>query len=148
MAVEQAAASLQLTVGADARITKSGKWLRKYKIDELPQLIDVFAGTMSMVGPRPEVPKYIAAYPDDLRTVILSVKPGITDRASLEFRDENALLAQASDPEKEYIEKILPIKQKYYVQYVKQRSLWFDIKIIFQTLYLVFMRNSAPAKAE
>lgn len=148
MTVEQPSSSLQITVGADARITRSGKWLRKYKIDELPQLIDVITGTMSIVGPRPEVPKYIAAYPEDLRTRVLSVKPGITDRASLEFRDENALLATATDPEREYIEKILPIKQRYYLDYVKQRSLWLDIKIILMTVYLVFMRTDPQPNAE
>ncbi len=140
MQAEQPAAAPQITVGRDARITPSGAFLRKYKIDELPQLIDVFIGKMSIVGPRPEVPKYIDMYPAELRRLVLSVKPGITDRASLEFREENDLLASAFDPEKEYIEKILPIKQEYYVRYVKSRNFIDDMKIIFLTLYFVFVR--------
>lgn len=140
MQAEQSATAPQITVGRDARITPSGAFLRKYKIDELPQLIDVFIGRMSIVGPRPEVPKYIDMYPAELRKLVLSVKPGITDRASLEFREENDLLASAFDPEKEYVEKILPIKQKYYVRYVKSRNFIDDMKIIILTLYFVFVR--------
>jgi len=140
MQAEQPVAAPQITVGRDARITPSGAFLRKYKIDELPQLIDVLIGKMSIVGPRPEVPKYIDMYPAELRRLVLSVKPGITDRASLEFREENDLLASAFDPEKEYIEKILPIKQEYYVRYVKSRNFIDDMKIIFLTLYFVFVR--------
>ena len=79
---------LQITVGADVRVTRVGQWLRKYKIDELPQLLDVWLGHMSLVGPRPEVPRYVACYPEDVRIVVLSVRPGITDKASIEFKDE------------------------------------------------------------
>jgi len=140
MQAEQPPAALQITAGIDSRITKSGVFLRKYKIDELPQLIDVFTGTMSIVGPRPEVPKYMDVYPEGLRNIILSVRPGITDWASLEFRKESSLLASADDPEKEYIEKILPIKQNYYLRYVKSRNFIVDMKIIFATLYFVFIR--------
>jgi len=145
MTVRQQQGALQITVGDDARITRSGAFLRKYKLDELPQLIDVVRGCMSIVGPRPEVPRYMAYYPEEARRRILSVKPGITDRASLEFRDENAMLAGAADPEQVYIERILPIKQAYYLQYVQQQSFWFDIKIILQTIYLVFMRNRSAS---
>lgn len=139
MQARQASNCFQITVGADSRITRSGVFLRKYKIDELPQLIDVLAGKMSIVGPRPEVPKYMDIYPKELRRLVLSVRPGITDLASFEFRGESNLLASADDPEKEYIEKILPIKQNYYQEYVNSRSFIGDMKIIFSTLYFVFI---------
>ena len=128
---------MQITVGADQRITGVGFFLRKYKIDELPQLINVLLGDMSLVGPRPEVPKYVAKWPDNVRDEILSVRPGITDFASIEFRDENAQLADADDPEQVYVEKILPIKIDYYLQYVRNRSLWLDIQLIFRTLWAI-----------
>lgn len=125
---------LQITVGADKRVTRVGKLLRKYKLDELPQLIDVWVGAMSLVGPRPEVPQYVAHYPDDLRDLILSVRPGITDRASIEFKDENEILGKAIDPHLAYINEVLPIKIKYYEDYVTDHSLASDIKIIFATI--------------
>ena len=100
----------QLTVAGDARITRVGALLRRTKIDELPQLIDVLRGTMSLVGPRPEVPHYVQHYPPESRERVLSVRPGITDFASLRYRNENALLARASDPEREYVDVILPSK--------------------------------------
>lgn len=125
---------LQITVGADARVTRTGVALRKYKLDELAQLIDVFIGDMSLVGPRPEVPKYVDHYPPESRTIILSVKPGITDWASIQYKDENEILGRASDPHKAYIEEVLPIKIGYYLDYVKNRSLIGDIRIIFATL--------------
>jgi lipopolysaccharide/colanic/teichoic acid biosynthesis glycosyltransferase len=125
---------LQITVGADARVTRVGQWLRKYKLDELPQLLDVWLGHMSLVGPRPEVPRYVACYPADLREVVLSVRPGITDRASIEFKDENEILGRASDPHSAYVNEVLPIKLRYYVNYVAQRSFWSDIGIILMTI--------------
>jgi lipopolysaccharide/colanic/teichoic acid biosynthesis glycosyltransferase len=125
---------LQLTVGVDARVTSAGKCLRKYKLDELPQLLDVWLGNMSLVGPRPEVPRYVACYPPELRDIVLSVRPGITDKASIEFKDENEILGKAADPNKAYIEEVLPIKLKYYVEYVRSRSLWGDINLIFRTI--------------
>lgn len=125
---------LQITVGADARITRTGSALRKYKLDELAQLIDVFIGDMSLVGPRPEVPKYVDHYPPEFRNIILSVKPGITDWASIQYKDENEILGRASDPHKAYIEEVLPVKIGYYLDYVKNRSLIGDIRIIFATL--------------
>ena len=100
----------QITVGADPRITRAGACLRRTKLDELPQLIDVLRGDMSLVGPRPEVPRYVALYPPALRDKVLSVRPGITDLASIEFRDESALLARAADPEREYVEVVMPAK--------------------------------------
>lgn len=134
MATEQEKTSLQITVGADKRITRVGRFIRKIKLDELAQLLDVLIGTMSLVGPRPEVPRYVACYPNDIRDLVLSVKPGITDRASIEFKDESAMLAQARNPESVYIEKILPIKLGYYVDYVNDNSVRGDMKIILATL--------------
>lgn len=125
---------LQITVGADARVTRVGQWLRKYKLDELPQLLDVWLGYMSLVGPRPEVPRYVACYPADVRDVVLSVRPGITDRASIEFKDENEILGRAADPHLAYVNEVLPIKLRYYVDYVAHRSFWSDIGIIFATV--------------
>lgn len=125
---------LQITVGADARVTRVGQWLRKYKLDELPQLLDVWLGHMSLVGPRPEVPRYVACYPADVRDVVLSVRPGITDRASIEFKDENEILGRAPDPHLAYVNEVLPIKLRYYVDYVAQRSFWSDVGIILMTV--------------
>lgn len=126
---------LQITVGADARVTRLGQWMRKYKLDELPQLLDVWSGYMSLVGPRPEVPRYVACYPVDVRDLVLSVRPGITDRASIEFKDENEILARSADPNKAYIEQVLPIKLAFYQEYVKNRSFFGDIGLIFKTIY-------------
>ncbi len=125
---------LQITVGADARVTRAGQWMRKYKLDELPQLLDVWLGNMSLVGPRPEVPRYVYCYPDDVREVVLSVRPGITDRASIEFKDENEILGHAVDPHVAYVQEVLPIKLRYYQDYVARRSFWSDIAIILSTL--------------
>ena len=125
---------MQITVGADARITKIGQWLRKYKFDELPQLIDVWLGHMSLVGPRPEVPRYVACYPAEVRDIVLSVRPGITDRASIEFKDENEILGHAVDPHEAYVNEVLPIKLGYYVDYVKSRSHFGDMLLILKTL--------------
>jgi lipopolysaccharide/colanic/teichoic acid biosynthesis glycosyltransferase len=125
---------LQITVGADTRITRVGAALRKWKLDELAQLIDVFIGHMSLVGPRPEVPKYVAYYPADVRAMVQSVRPGITDWASIKFKDENDMLGQSSDPQSAYINDVLPIKLAYYVEYVRCRTFIGDLKIIFATL--------------
>jgi len=130
----------QITVGADSRITAVGNFLRKYKLDELPQLIDVLVGDMSLVGPRPEVPKYIDCYSDDEKHDVLSIKPGITDNASIEFRDENELLASSKDPEAAYISEVLPKKIALYRKYVKERSFFGDVAIIFKTIFLIIKR--------
>ena len=127
-----------ITVGADVRITRAGAFLRRHKLDELPQLIDVFRGDMSLVGPRPEVPRYVAMYPPSLREKVLSVRPGITDPASLEFRDESGLLARASDPEREYVEVVMPAKLRLAAQYVEQASLATDLQLIGRTVRLLF----------
>lgn len=127
-----------ITVGADRRITSSGAFLRKYKLDELAQLIDVFVGEMSLVGPRPEVPKYVALYPADVRAIVLSVRPGITDLASIEYRDENALLGNSKDAERTYVEEVMPAKLRYCVDYVRTRSFGLDLRIICRTVLAVF----------
>ena len=127
----------QLTVGADARITRAGAVLRRYKLDELAQLLDVLQGSMSLVGPRPEVPRYVALYPAELREKVLSVRPGITDFASIEYRDENALLARAADPEREYVEVVLPAKLQFAARYVDEASLGLDVRLILRTLRLI-----------
>ncbi|WP_235525416.1 sugar transferase [Photorhabdus heterorhabditis] len=130
----------QLTIGHDLRVTNSGRFIRKYKLDELAQLIDVIQGKMSLVGPRPEVPQFMEKYPDDIRHKILSVKPGITDLASIEMIDENQILSQYKDPHQAYIDIIMPIKAKYYLNYINNRSLFYDLKIIFKTIYKVVFR--------
>lgn len=124
----------QITVGGDARITRAGRFLRRSKLDELAQLIDVLQGTMSLVGPRPEVPRYVALYPAALRAKVLAVRPGITDFASLAFRDENERLAAAADPERCYVETILPAKLELAAQYVDRASLRTDLTLILRTV--------------
>jgi lipopolysaccharide/colanic/teichoic acid biosynthesis glycosyltransferase len=124
----------QLTVGMkDNRITRSGYVIRKYKIDELPQLVNVFLGEMSVVGPRPEVPKYVLLYNEEQQNV-LSIKPGITDFASIEYVRENELLSASSDPEKTYIEEIMPAKLELNLKYLREQSFLTDMKIILQTI--------------
>ena len=123
-----------ITVGGrDPRITRSGYFIRKYKLDELPQLINVLVGDMSLVGPRPEVRKYVDLYTDEQQKV-LSVKPGITDYASIEYMDENEILGKSSDPEKTYIEEIMPEKIKYNMKYIQNKNVSEYFKIIFLTL--------------
>ncbi len=123
-----------LTVGnTDTRITKIGYYLRKYKLDELPQLINVFFGEMSVVGPRPEVRKYVKLYINE-QVDVLSVKPGITDYASLKYSNENEILAKFENPEKAYIEKIMPNKLELNLKYIEKNNVFIDIKIIFSTL--------------
>lgn len=129
-----AAPGLPLTVGDDPRITRAGRVLRRTRLDELPQLIDVLRGDMSMVGPRPEVPRYVAHYPPALRERALAVRPGITDPASLEFIDEATLLAEAADPEREYIEVILPAKLQRAADYAERASLATDLALLWRTL--------------
>jgi lipopolysaccharide/colanic/teichoic acid biosynthesis glycosyltransferase len=123
-----------LTVGGkDPRVTKSGYFIRKFKLDEFPQLINVLLGDMSIVGPRPEVPKYVALYNEDQKKV-LSVRPGISDWASIRFSDENELLEKAKNPESLYISEIMPEKLLMNLEYIEKRNLWIDFKIIILTL--------------
>lgn len=130
----------RLTVGVDSRITRSGFFLRKYKLDELPQLIDVLIGRMSLVGPRPEVQEFIDCYPPAVRDKVLSVRPGITDWASIEMVDENQLLAGYDDPRQAYIDIVLPIKQRFYLSYVEQQGFITDVRIIIATILKVISR--------
>jgi lipopolysaccharide/colanic/teichoic acid biosynthesis glycosyltransferase len=124
----------ELTLGnLDPRITRFGRFLRKYKLDELPQLINVLIGDMSFVGPRPEIRKYVDNYTEE-QLVLLSVRPGITDYASIEYADEGEILGKASDPEKEYLEVVLPRKLELGLKYVNERSFLTDIAIILRTL--------------
>jgi lipopolysaccharide/colanic/teichoic acid biosynthesis glycosyltransferase len=131
----------QITVGTDARITASGAFLRKYKIDEFPQFFNVLFGDMSVVGPRPEVPRYVALYPRAVRDVVLSVRPGITDLASIEYRDENALLGASIDPESTYVNKVMPAKLAHCERYVRERSFTGDLRIIARSFMASFARD-------
>lgn len=129
--------SLVTIGGHDSRITHSGYVLRKYKLDELPQLINVFIGDMSLVGPRPEVRHYVDYWtPEQMH--VLDVRPGITDPASIKFRNENDLLEKAENPEEYYINIIMQEKIRLYLEYVENQSLWYDIKLILQTIKVVF----------
>lgn len=122
-----------ITIGEhDSRITRAGYYIRKYKLDELPQLWNVLVGDMSLVGPRPEVRKYVDMYTDEQR-LVLSVRPGITDYASIEYIDENRLLAQAEDPDRTYIEEIMPAKIALNMRYIEHQTLGEYLKIIFLT---------------
>lgn len=124
---------MQITVGKDSRITSVGNFLRKSKLDEFPQLFNVLFGEMSFVGPRPEVPKYVKLY-DDYQKNVLKVKPGITDLASIEYRDESTVLGQSEDPEKAYIEEVLPTKLELNMKYIKKMSVFYDVYLIMKTL--------------
>lgn len=133
MVVDAESLGKQITVGNDARITGIGKFLRKYKLDELTQLINVIKGDMSLVGPRPEVPKYVDMY-NEQQSKVLSVRPGITDLASLRYRDENQLLGGVDDPESFYINIIMPDKLKLNLEYIEKNNVIVDIKIIINTI--------------
>ncbi len=128
------AKGLQISSSDDARITRSGKWLRRTKIDELPQLFNVLFGQMSIVGPRPEVPKYVEMYTEEQRKV-LDVRPGITDLASIEYRHENDIMAQADDKEATYINEIMPAKLELNKKYIEKITLFSDMKLIFKTVF-------------
>lgn len=140
MVVQDEGGQRQITIGADPRITRVGAWLRRTKVDELAQFIDVLQGTMSLVGPRPEVPRYVALYPADVRERVLSVKPGITDLASLTYRDESTLLARAVDPEREYVEVVMPAKLALAARYAEHPSVLTDLTILWRTLCVLLGR--------
>ena len=128
--------SLVTIGGRDPRVTKSGYWIRKFKLDELPQLINVFIGDMSLVGPRPEVRHYVDYWtPEQMH--VLDVRPGITDPASIKFRDENELMEKAEDPEKYYIEVIMQEKIKLYLEYVEKHNFFHDLGLIFKTFWVI-----------
>lgn len=128
--------SLVTIGGRDPRVTRSGYFIRKFKIDELPQLINVFIGDMSLVGPRPEVRHYVDYWTKE-QLHVLDVRPGITDPASIKFRNENELLEKAEDPEKYYIEVIMQEKLRLYLEYVEKHGFWYDIKLIFKTFWVI-----------
>ena len=128
--------SLVTIGGRDPRVTKSGYWIRKFKLDELPQLINVFLGDMSLVGPRPEVRHYVDYWTSE-QMHVLDVRPGITDPASIKFRNENELMEKADDPEKYYIEVIMQEKIKLYLEYVEKHSFLYDIGLIFKTFWVI-----------
>ena len=127
----------QITIGNDNRITKIGHFLRKYKLDEIPQLLNILGGDMSIVGPRPEVPKYVKMYSTE-QLKVLFVKPGLTDYASIEYLDEQKLLGASDDPEKTYIEEVMPAKLKLNLKYINDRTFFLDIKLIFRTIFKLF----------
>ena len=127
----------QVTIGGrDPRVTRSGYWIRKFKLDELPQLINVFLGDMSLVGPRPEVRHYVDFWTTE-QMHVLDVRPGITDPASIKFRNENELMEMAEDPEKYYIEVIMQEKIKLYLEYVEMHNFFFDLGLIFKTFWAI-----------
>lgn len=136
MRVGAAKGSLVTIGGHDPRITRSGYFIRKFKLDELPQLINVFVGDMSLVGPRPEVRHYVDHWtPEQMH--VLDVRPGITDPASIKFRNENELMEQAADPEKYYIEVIMQEKIKLYLEYVEKHNFFYDLGLIFKTFWVI-----------
>ena len=134
-----------LTAGDDARITRAGRMLRRTKLDELPQLVNVVRGDMSLVGPRPEVAKYVALYPPAVRDRVLSVRPGITDYAAIAFRDESSLLGTGADAEETYVSTILPRKLELYERYVATQSLATDIRLIVATFTALIGRGAKPS---
>ena len=128
---------LPITVGRDSRITRVGKILRKTKIDELPQLLNVLKGDMSLVGPRPEVPRYVELFRPDYEH-ILKVRPGLTDLASLKYSDEASILGQSANPERDYVARLLPDKIRLAKEYIQRSSLLFDVKLIVETIIKLF----------
>ena len=147
MVADAPARGRAITCGDDPRITRVGRWLRKCKFDELPQLFNVLWGDMSLVGPRPEVPRYVEQFHDDY-VEVLRVRPGITDLASLRYIDESKILGAAADPEAEYVGRILPAKIALAKTYVHQQSLWLDITVLAKTVLALFgVRVSLPRAA-
>lgn len=134
MVIDADKTGAKVTASHDPRITRIGSLLRKTKIDELPQLFNVLTGDISLVGPRPEVPYYVSKWPDACKKTILSVKPGITDYATLYYNDEQAVLAKAEDPEKVYLKEVMPHKLRMYEQYIEDQNFWLDVRIILATL--------------
>lgn len=140
MRVDAPALGPQVTVGLDPRITRVGHWLRSRRIDELPQFIDVLLGRMSLVGPRPEVPRFVAHYPAALAAQVLAVRPGITDPAALAHLDEASLLAGSADPERTYIDQVLPQKLAMQAKYASNATLWSDLAVLGRTLRVLVSR--------
>jgi lipopolysaccharide/colanic/teichoic acid biosynthesis glycosyltransferase len=145
MSIEAEQKGLLITSANDPRITRIGRLLRKIKLDEMPQLINILKGEMSLVGPRPEVPKYVEFYTDEEKRV-LTVKPGMTDPATIYFRNEEELLANAEDRESFYINEIMPIKLTLYLQYIENTSLIYDIRLIFLEILTIIFPQLAVQK--
>lgn len=131
---------LLITVGEDARITRSGHFLRKYKLDEIPQLLNIIKGDMSVVGPRPEVRRYVDLY-NERQKMVLSVKPGLTDYASIKYISESELLEKSDNPERTYVEEIMPAKLELNLKYIENQSSAEDIRIIFKTLSTIISKK-------
>jgi lipopolysaccharide/colanic/teichoic acid biosynthesis glycosyltransferase len=140
MFVDAASRGPAVTELHDPRVTRAGRCLRHYRIDEIPQLIDVIAGHMSLVGPRPELPRFVAHYPPELRARVLAVRPGITDPAALEFADEAELMAGSADPERTYVDVILPRKLRTQAEYAERATWASDLLTIGRTLRLLIQR--------
>ena len=134
MVIDADKTGAKVTASHDPRITRIGSLLRKTKIDELPQLFNVLIGDISLVGPRPEVPYYVSKWPDACKKTILSVKPGITDYATLYYNDEQAVLAKTDDPKEAYMEEVMPHKLEMYKRYVEDQNFWLDLRLILATL--------------
>jgi lipopolysaccharide/colanic/teichoic acid biosynthesis glycosyltransferase len=130
-----------ITLGNDRRVTRAGRFLRRSKLDELPQLINVIKGDMSLVGPRPEVARYVELYPEEVRRIVLSVRPGLTDYAALAYRDESSLMPDVEEAETIYVTTILPRKLELYQRYVADQSLMTDLRLIAQTLGALTRRS-------
>jgi len=143
MVVDAERTGVSSTSDRDRRITRVGRWLRKYKLDELPQLVNVLCGQMSLVGPRPEVPRYVELYTEEERA-ILTVRPGITDWASLWNADEGAVLAGTEDPDRAYELWIRPTKLRLQLEYVRRHNVWIDVKILVYTLIKLFRKDWLP----
>ncbi|WP_418321164.1 sugar transferase [Piscinibacter sakaiensis] len=133
---------LRVTSSSDPRVTNVGAFLRRTKIDELPQLLDVLFGSMSLVGPRPEVPEYVDLYSECDRAIVFSVRPGITDLASIQFKDEASILGAAVDPHKAYVDEVLPAKIQYYKNYVHSRTTLGDLRILRMTIFSLLLGRS------
>ena len=129
----------QVTTGEDPRITKCGRWLRKFRIDEIPQLFNILKGELSFVGVRPEVPKYVNKYTPEMFATLL-LPAGVTSMTSIMYKDESKLLEGAENPDKTYVEEILPEKMKYNLEYIKNFNFWYDIKVMVKTVFAVIKK--------
>jgi lipopolysaccharide/colanic/teichoic acid biosynthesis glycosyltransferase len=147
MVPDAEARGLPLTVGEDVRVTRVGAWLRRLRLDELPQLFNVLAGDMSLVGPRPEVPRYVASYDSEQRQV-LELVPGLTDEASIRYLDESEMLAAAADPEQMYLDRILPEKIRLSLAYAGHATVWHDLRVIMATVRRLFRSPHRAGHAE
>lgn len=129
----------QVTTGEDPRITKCGRWLRKFRIDEVPQLFNILKGELSFVGVRPEVPKYVNKYTPEMFATLL-LPAGVTSMTSIMYKDESKLLEGAENPDKTYVEEILPEKMKYNLEYIKNFNFWYDIKVMVKTVFAIIKK--------